>query len=110
MAFARALSVRRTRVQPAGALPDPVDMPNGKKVYQLRGKPEDLDGVMVFNPQGPALPPPQAQLEGAYREHLGRAYGIVFTRLLTLANINGVDLAAAVAPGASRPIRSTAAN
>jgi gluconolactonase len=33
-------------------LPDPVEQPNGKKVYQLRGKPEDLDGVMVFNPQG----------------------------------------------------------
>jgi gluconolactonase len=24
----------------------------GRKVYQLRGKSEDLDGVMVFNPQG----------------------------------------------------------
>lgn len=46
-----------------------------------------LELNLVFNPQGPALPPPQAQLEGAYREHLGRAYGIVFTRLLTLANM-----------------------
>lgn len=27
----------------------------GRKVYQLRGKPEDLDGVMVFNPQGKPL-------------------------------------------------------
>jgi gluconolactonase len=27
----------------------------GRKVYQLRGKSEDLDGVMVFNPQGKAL-------------------------------------------------------
>jgi len=27
----------------------------GKKVYQLRGKSEDLDGVMVFNPQGKAI-------------------------------------------------------
>ena len=35
-----------------GALqPEPTDM-NGRKVYQLRGKSEDLDGVMVFNPQG----------------------------------------------------------
>jgi gluconolactonase len=24
-------------------------------VFQLRGKPEDLDGVMVFNPQGKAI-------------------------------------------------------
>ncbi|MGC4403482.1 arsenosugar biosynthesis radical SAM (seleno)protein ArsS [Methyloversatilis sp. MC4-4] len=46
-----------------------------------------LELNLVFNPQGPALPPPQAQLEEAYREHLGRAYGIVFTRLLTLANM-----------------------
>lgn len=27
----------------------------GRKVYQLRGKPEDLDGVMVFTPQGKAI-------------------------------------------------------
>jgi gluconolactonase len=27
----------------------------GRKVYQLKGKSEDLDGVMVFNPQGKAL-------------------------------------------------------
>ncbi|TWO72443.1 SMP-30/gluconolactonase/LRE family protein [Caenimonas sedimenti] len=38
-----------------GALaPEPVDM-NGRKVLQLRGKSEDLDGVMVFNPQGKAI-------------------------------------------------------
>lgn len=35
-------------------LPEPVDM-NGRKVFQLRGKSEDLDGVMVFNPQGKAI-------------------------------------------------------
>ena len=46
-----------------------------------------LELNLVFNPQGPALPPPQAQLEEAYREHLGREYGIVFTRLLTLTNM-----------------------
>ena len=27
----------------------------GRKVYPLKGKPEDLDGVMVFNPQGKPL-------------------------------------------------------
>jgi len=26
-----------------------------RKVLQLRGKSEDLDGVMVFNPQGKAI-------------------------------------------------------
>ena len=28
---------------------------NGRQVYQLKGKSEDLDGVMVFNPQGKAI-------------------------------------------------------
>jgi gluconolactonase len=28
---------------------------NGRKVYQLKGKSEDLDGVMVFDPQGKAI-------------------------------------------------------
>jgi gluconolactonase len=33
---------------------EPTDV-GGKKVYQLKGKSEDLDGVMVFNPQGKAI-------------------------------------------------------
>jgi len=33
---------------------DPVEV-GGRKVYPLKGKPEDLDGVMVFNPQGKPL-------------------------------------------------------
>jgi gluconolactonase len=38
-----------------GALqPEPADV-GGRKVFQLKGKPEDLDGVMVFNPQGKAI-------------------------------------------------------
>jgi gluconolactonase len=38
-----------------GALqPEPTDV-GGRKVYQLKGKSEDLDGVMVFNPQGKAI-------------------------------------------------------
>jgi radical SAM/Cys-rich protein len=42
---------------------------------------------LVFNPQGPVLPPPQAALESDYRRHLGERYGIVFDRLYTLANM-----------------------
>ena len=42
---------------------------------------------LVFNPQGPSLPPPQQQLEQDYRRHLGDTYGIVFNRLLALANM-----------------------
>ncbi len=41
---------------------------------------------LVYNPQGPTLPPPQAALETAYREHLGRL-GIYFTRLYVLTNM-----------------------
>ncbi|MCC4116282.1 arsenosugar biosynthesis radical SAM protein ArsS [Aromatoleum toluclasticum] len=42
---------------------------------------------LVYNPQGPVLPPPQEALEGAYREHLGETFGIVFNQLFTLANM-----------------------
>lgn len=42
---------------------------------------------LVYNPQGPALPPSQKELESAYREELGGRYGVRFTRLLTLANM-----------------------
>jgi len=41
----------------------------------------------VFNPQGPVLPPPQAELEAAYKRELAGRFGIVFNRLLTLANM-----------------------
>jgi radical SAM/Cys-rich protein len=42
---------------------------------------------LVYNPGGPVLPPPQAGLEVAYRRELGAQFGIVFNRLLTLANM-----------------------
>ncbi len=42
---------------------------------------------LVYNPQGPTLPPPQAALEDAYRAHLRSAYGVEFNRLFTLANM-----------------------
>jgi radical SAM/Cys-rich protein len=52
------------------------------------GKPgTGLELSLVYNPQGPQLPPPQAELEAAYREHLGQQYGIEFSRLLTIANM-----------------------
>ena len=41
---------------------------------------------LVYNPQGPSLPPPQVPLEADYRTQLGR-HGIVFNHLLTLANM-----------------------
>ncbi|MDA8257627.1 MAG: arsenosugar biosynthesis radical SAM protein ArsS [Betaproteobacteria bacterium] len=42
---------------------------------------------LVYNPQGPSLPPPQAALQEAYSKHLGESYGIVFNELFTLANM-----------------------
>jgi radical SAM/Cys-rich protein len=46
-----------------------------------------LELNLVYNPQGPQLPPPQDSLEAAYHEHLQKHYGIVFTRLFTIANM-----------------------
>lgn len=42
---------------------------------------------LVYNPQGPDLPPPQAALEVDYRRVLLSEYGLHFNRLLTLANL-----------------------
>jgi radical SAM/Cys-rich protein len=42
---------------------------------------------LVYNPQGPSLPPPQEGLEADYKRVLGERYGIVFNRLYTLANM-----------------------
>ncbi len=42
---------------------------------------------LVYNPQGPSLPPAQAPLEDAYRAHLRAEYGVEFNRLFTLANM-----------------------
>ncbi|MBZ0132376.1 MAG: arsenosugar biosynthesis radical SAM protein ArsS [Rhodocyclaceae bacterium] len=53
--------------------------------YGVEGS--DLLLSLVYNPQGPSLPPPQEKLEADYREQLGSRYGIVFSRLLTLANM-----------------------
>jgi radical SAM/Cys-rich protein len=46
-----------------------------------------LELVLVFNPQGPTLPPPQAELEAAYKDHLEGEFGVVFNRLLTITNM-----------------------
>jgi len=42
---------------------------------------------LVYNPQGAALPPPQIELENAYKRELKSRYGVVFNRLYTLANM-----------------------
>jgi radical SAM/Cys-rich protein len=42
---------------------------------------------LVYNPQGPSLPPAQGPLEADYKRVLGENYGIVFNRLFVLANM-----------------------
>jgi radical SAM/Cys-rich protein len=53
--------------------------------YGREGSALELD--LVYNPQGPSLPPPQAKLEADYKRVLGEAFGITFNRLYTLANM-----------------------
>ncbi|RMG58969.1 MAG: radical SAM/Cys-rich domain protein [Gammaproteobacteria bacterium] len=80
-------------------LEENVDAQRGRGVYE-----RSIDGLrrlnalgygqggvlrldLVYNPGGPFLPPPQCQLEQDYRKRLGEMHGIVFDRLLTLANM-----------------------
>ena len=42
---------------------------------------------LMYNPQGPSLPPSQVELENAYRERLQQDHGIVFNNLYTLINM-----------------------
>ena len=47
----------------------------------------ELELDLVYNPLGPELPPPQAELEARYRTELRELFGIEFGRLLTLTNM-----------------------
>jgi len=42
---------------------------------------------LVYNPQGPVLPPPQGGLEQDYKRFLAERYGVSFNSLYTLANM-----------------------
>jgi len=42
---------------------------------------------LVYNPQGPVLPPAQGELEQAYRKELQERYQVRFNRLYTLCNM-----------------------
>jgi radical SAM/Cys-rich protein len=41
---------------------------------------------LVYNPQGPSLPPPQGQLEQDYKRELAEHFGVRFNQLLTITN------------------------
>lgn len=52
------------------------------------GKPSTgLELNLVYNPQGPVLPPAQVMLEQDYKENLGERFSVVFNNLFTLANM-----------------------
>ena len=53
--------------------------------YGQAGSERLLD--LVYNPQGPQLPPSQQALEQDYKQHLAQQYGIEFNQLLTLTNM-----------------------
>lgn len=53
--------------------------------YGQEGSPLQLH--LVFNPQGPQLPPDQQQLERNYKRVLAERYGVVFDHLYALANM-----------------------
>lgn len=53
--------------------------------YGLPDSPLQLH--LVFNPLDAVLPPDQAQLEAAYKQHLQNNYGIFFNRLFAMANM-----------------------
>ena len=81
-------------------LEDNVDAQRGRGVFEasLRGLRrlnalgygEETSGLvlnLVYNPQGPVLPPRQDALEADYKRILGTRHGIRFSQLYTLANM-----------------------
>ncbi|HJO27499.1 MAG TPA: arsenosugar biosynthesis radical SAM (seleno)protein ArsS, partial [Planctomycetota bacterium] len=77
--------------------PENVDSQRGKGVFaasiaglrhlNAAGYGDAHDLVLVFNPGGPHLPPPQDILEQEYREQLLNEHGISFTSLATITNM-----------------------
>ena len=66
----------------------------GKSIEALRalnhhgyGRRNELVLDLVYNPVGPNLPPAQSGLENDYKVRLKEDFGIVFNRLLTIANL-----------------------
>ncbi|HXF16521.1 MAG TPA: arsenosugar biosynthesis radical SAM (seleno)protein ArsS, partial [Burkholderiales bacterium] len=92
------------RVQVVASLPcyslENVDNQRGKGVFDKSiaalqklnalgyGRPDsDLTLNLVYNPQGPSLPPEQGKLQAAYKKELFEHFGIVFDELFTLTNM-----------------------
>ncbi len=63
---------------------------SGLRQLNALGYGDPLSGLeldLVYNPQGPHLPPPQAALEADYRRELADRFGIRFNRLYTITNM-----------------------
>ncbi len=92
------------RVEVVASMPcymeDNVDKQRGKGVFDASirglqrlnalgyGLPDSgLSLNLVYNPQGPSLPPPQQALEHDYKQHLAAHFGVLFNQLFTLANM-----------------------
>src|SRR3954447_268490 len=96
-----AAFLARERVEIIASLPcytlELVDRQRGAGVYErsmaaLRelnrvGYGTELALNLVYNPQGPSLPPSQDKLEADYKRELLERHGVVFNRLFTLANM-----------------------
>src|SRR3954471_24218314 len=96
-----AAFLARERVEIIASLPcytlELVDRQRGGGVYErsiaaLRelnrvGYGTELPLHLVYNPQGPSLPPAQDALEADYKRELLTRHGVVFNRLFTLANM-----------------------
>lgn len=81
-------------------LEDNVDRQRGKGVFDasIRGL-QRLNALgygqqgsglvlnLVYNPQGPSLPPDQQALQARYKGHLAQHFGVIFNELFTLANM-----------------------
>jgi radical SAM/Cys-rich protein len=94
---------REQRVELVASLPcyleQNVDAQRGKHVYVESieaiktlnavgyGVEDRLVLDLVFNPQGPSLPPAQDDLEDAYRRELNERFGIKFTKLIAITNL-----------------------
>jgi radical SAM/Cys-rich protein len=51
------------------------------------GRSDELPLNLVYNPQGPSLPPNQSKLEADYKRELLKHFDIVFNELFTLTNM-----------------------
>jgi radical SAM/Cys-rich protein len=93
--------LRRNGVEIVASLPsydaDQTDRQRGRKVFErsieglrrlnAQGYGTELSMDLIFNPPGAFLPPRQEMLEAKYRDEMEKKHNIVFSSLITLANM-----------------------